>query len=69
VLQSLGFIDLDPCADNHLDVPAKIHYTEADDGLTREWIGKVFMNSSYCCPGKWIAKLQAEFDSGKVEEA
>ena len=27
------------------------------------------MNSPYSCPGKWIAKLQAEFDSGKVEEA
>ena len=69
VLQTLGFIDLDPCADNHKHVPAKVHYTEAEDGLTCKWIGKVFMNSPYSCPGKWIAKLQAEFDSGKVEES
>ncbi len=67
-LQTLGFIDLDPCADNHKHVPAKVHYTEADDGLTCAWIGKVFMNSPYSYPGKWIAKLQAELDSGKVEE-
>jgi hypothetical protein len=26
------------------------------------------MNSPYSYPGKWIAKLQAELDSGKVEE-
>ena len=41
MLQTLGFIDLDPCAANHKHVPAKVHYTEADDGLTCEWIGKV----------------------------
>jgi len=64
VLQTLEFIGLDPCADNHKHVPAKIHYTKADGGLTCEWIGKVFMNSPYSCSGKWIAKLQAEFDSG-----
>ena len=71
LFQTLGFIDLDldPCADNHKHVPAKVHYTKADDGLSCEWIGKVFMNSPYSCPSKWIAKLQAEFDSDKVEEA
>lgn len=69
VRQTLGFIDLDPCADNRKHVPAKVHYTEADNGLTREWAGKVFMNPPYSCPGKWIAKLQAEFDSGRVTEA
>ncbi|MCW6053729.1 phage N-6-adenine-methyltransferase [Lyngbya sp. CCAP 1446/10] len=69
VLQTLGWIDLDPCADNHKHVPAKAHYTEANNGLTREWAGKVFMNPPYSCPGKWIAKLQAEFDSGRVTEA
>jgi len=69
VRQTLGFIDLDPCADNRKHLPAKVHYTVADDGLTREWAGKVFMNPPYSCPGKWIAKLQAEFDSGRVTEA
>ena len=69
VLETLGWIDLDPCADNLKHLPAKAHYTEADDGLTREWAGKVFMNPPYSCPGKWIAKLQAEFDSGRVTEA
>jgi phage N-6-adenine-methyltransferase len=69
VLQTLEFIDLDPCADNRKHLPAKAHYTVADDGLTREWAGKVFMNPPYSCPGKWIAKLQAEFDSGRVTEA
>ena len=69
VLETLGWIDLDPCADNHKHLPAKAHYTEADDGLTREWPGKVFMNPPYSSPSKWVAKLQAEFDSGRVTEA
>jgi hypothetical protein len=51
VLQTLGFIDLDPCADNHKHVPAKVHYTEAEDGLTCKWIGKVFMNITLQLPG------------------
>ena len=69
VLETLRWIDLDPCADNLKHLPAKAHYTETDDGLTGEWAGKVFINPPYSCPGKWIAKLQAEFDSGRVTEA
>jgi hypothetical protein len=50
VLQTLAFIDLDP-SDNHKHVPAKVHYTEAEDGLTCKWIGKVFMNITLQLPG------------------
>jgi phage N-6-adenine-methyltransferase len=69
VEQVLGVIDLDPCADEGKHIPAKMHYTVADDGLSREWHGRVFMNPPYSCPGKWMKKLQAEYESGRVIEA
>ena len=69
VEQVLGVIDLDPCADEGKHIPAKMHYTAADDGLSREWHGRVFMNPPYSCPGKWMKKLQVEYESGRVTEA
>ncbi len=69
VAQVLGEIDLDPCADDGKHIPAQLHYTAMDDGLTRSWQGRVFMNPPYSCPGKWMKKLQGEVESGRVPEA
>jgi phage N-6-adenine-methyltransferase len=69
VTQVLGAIDLDPCADDGKHIAAAHHYTASDDGLSLEWHGRVFMNPPYSCPGKWIAKLEAEYKSGRVTEA
>ncbi len=69
VTQVLGEIDLDPCADDGKHIPAQLHYTSMDDGLTRDWQGRVFMNPPYSCPGKWMKKLQGEVESGRVSEA
>lgn len=69
VVQVLLEIDLDPCADDGKHIPAQLHYTAPDDGLSREWHGRVFINPPYSCPGKWMKKLQAEVDSGRVSSA
>ncbi|NJN13295.1 MAG: hypothetical protein HC815_37415 [Richelia sp. RM1_1_1] len=69
VVQVLGEIDLDPCADDGKHISCKRHYTKDDDGLTREWEGGVFMNPPYSQPGVWIEKLQAEIKSKRVTEA
>ncbi|BAZ36670.1 C-5 cytosine-specific DNA methylase (plasmid) [Calothrix sp. NIES-4101] len=69
ILLILGTIDLDPCADDGKHIPAALHYTATDDGLNRDWHGRVFMNPPYSCPGVWMAKLQAEVESGRVKEA
>ena len=69
VVQVLGTIDLDPCADDGKHLEATQHFTVDDDGLNREWHGRVFMNPPYSCPGAWMKKLQAEFESGRVREA
>jgi phage N-6-adenine-methyltransferase len=69
VIEVLGEIDLDPCADDGLHIHARSHFTAADDGLSREWHGRVFMNPPYSCPGVWMNKLQSEVAAGRVTEA
>lgn len=69
VVQVLGQIDLDPCADDGRHIPAALHYTAAADGLNREWHGHIYMNPPYSCPGVWMRKLQAEVELGRVTEA
>jgi phage N-6-adenine-methyltransferase len=69
IQQCLGGITLDPCADDGKHVESCYHFTVADDGLSQQWFGRVFMNPPYSCPGVWIAKLQEEFNCGRVEEA
>jgi phage N-6-adenine-methyltransferase len=69
VVRVLGKIDLDPCADDRKHITAAQHYTFNDDGLTKPWHGRVYINPPYSCPGVWMKKLQAEFESGRVNEA
>ena len=69
---ALGVIDLDPCSNSHENprVAATTHYTVTDDGLSRRWHGRVFMNPPYGkAIGDWVAKLASEYCSGRVIEA
>lgn len=59
--QALGEIDLDPCAEKEEGVPAKEHYKKEDDGLSKDWNGRVFLNPPYGRKiGAWVEKLVAE---------
>jgi phage N-6-adenine-methyltransferase len=69
VVQVLGKIDLDPCAEVGCRIPASTHYTCIDNGLTRTWHGRVFLNPPYSRPGKWITKLSEEITVGRVKSA
>jgi hypothetical protein len=72
VLKVLGDIDLDPCSDSNdpPNVPALRHYTKQDDGLSRAWSGKTYLNPPYGRTiGKWIEKLVEEHSRGAVPEA
>jgi phage N-6-adenine-methyltransferase len=65
----LGGIDLDPCASlSYIEnVPAAVRFTRHDDGLAREWHGRVYMNPPYGRPiGDWTSKLAGEADAGNV---
>jgi hypothetical protein len=72
VLKVLGSIDLDPCSNsaNDPNIPARRHYTKHDNGLTRVWTGRVYMNPPY---GReiesWVRKLHSAYQAGTVREA
>ena len=73
VADVLGEIDLDPCAEAHGDranVPARDHYTKKDDGLSKPWKGRVFMNPPYGREvAEWVSCLVNFYKSGEVPEA
>jgi len=48
ILNALGAFDLDPCAASVRPWPtARTHYTFEDDGLLKEWFGRVWLNPPY----------------------
>ncbi len=63
----LGGIDLDPASSELANetVRATEFFTEEDDGLSRQWRGRVWLNPPYgrLCPG-FVAKLSAEYEGG-----
>lgn len=63
-------IDLDPCADAGLRIPAGCHYTKQDNGLQYQWFGKVYLNPPYGRQiGVWVKKLMFEYSCLHVTEA
>ena len=69
----LGVIDLDPASSEaaNKSVGAKVFFAESDDGLSKEWRGKVWMNPPYTdgVVGRFIGKLVESHQSGAVPEA
>lgn len=49
IIDALGPFDLDPCAPEKRPHDfAKNHFTKEDDGLSKEWFGRVWCNPPYC---------------------
>lgn len=72
VIAALGEIDIDPCSNSHKNpnVPATMHYTKEDDGLSKEWHGRLYMNPPYGRDvKKWVDKALSEIAAGRVTEA
>jgi hypothetical protein len=60
ILKELGIFDLDPCAPINRPWPtARDHYTMLDDGLKKDWHGRVWLNPPYDhkIMWNWIYKL------------
>lgn len=60
IIKALGPFDLDPCAaDPRPWDCAKVNYVKADDGLSKPWHGKVWLNPPFdrYQVGRWIEKL------------
>lgn len=57
IIKSLGDFDLDPCSPvNRPWDTAKHHYTEVDQGLTKNWFGRVWCNPPYSDIHSWLKK-------------
>ena len=72
VLRVLGQVDLDPCSNSSEEpnIPATQHLTIHDDGLTKTWQGRVYMNPPYGTKiGKWVGHLLRQFETGEVTRA
>lgn len=68
----LGKIDLDPasCAAANRRVKARRFYTVADDGLSKPWRGRLWLNPPYDRTiGKWIDRLMTSRVPGGVTAA
>ena len=64
-----GVIDLDPCADPERRVPARRHFTLADDGLSEPWHGTVWLNPPYSDTTAWLRHLHVYLTAGKITAA
>lgn len=66
-----GAIDLDPAS--HLEANARIRarriYTVKDDGLSKRWRGRVYLNPPPGLVGNFWLKLMAEYHAGHISEA
>lgn len=66
-------IDLDPASSKIANgrVKAGRIFTVDDDGLHRAWAGRVWLNHPFgrLTNRPWIAKLAAEYESGRIESA
>lgn len=67
----LGTIDLDPMSNKLANetVKALTFYTKEDDGLTKDWYGKIWLNPAFSLSKIAIPKLIDTYKSGQVEEA
>jgi len=64
IVDALGKFDLDPCAPVHrTQDTATNHFSTLDNGLTKEWVGRVWLHPPLKNIDLWIGKM-AEYGSG-----
>lgn len=70
---TLGGIDLDPASSAIANerVRAESFFTKEDDGLSKMWWGRVWMNHPFgrIENPQWIGKIEHEFSEGNIDAA
>lgn len=57
IIKALGTFDLDPCSPIVRPWPTALdHYTELDNGLAKNWFGRVWCNPPYSDIAPWLKK-------------
>lgn len=67
----LGEIDLDPMSNATAQkvIRATKHYTKKEDGLTKPWIGKIWLNPAFSLADEAVKKLIEAYEVGVCSEA
>src|SRR5262249_13132974 len=69
ILRPLGSFTTDPCCASPQPwyIGSKFNFTEHDDGLSREWVGRTFVNPPFDTRGvdRWVRRL-AEHGHGTL---
>lgn len=65
ILDALPAFDMDPSAPvgGPLYRHAPLWWTQLDDGLSKPWVGHVWLNPPYSAPGAWMKRM-ADHDDG-----
>jgi len=73
VREIMGGIDCDPASSEKANrtIKADTFFTIDDDGLSKKWHGRVFMNPPYAPPliGQFSAAIVKKFKAGEIDEA
>jgi len=66
IIDALGAFDLDPCSPSKTHWTAKSHFTQEDDGLKKDWPGRVWLNPPYGNIEPWVQKMARCFGTALV---
>lgn len=58
--------DLDPCA-TKCTAKAERYYTIDDNGLSKKWRGRVFVNPPFSNPAPWVRKAALQVEKGNAD--
>ncbi len=69
--ETMGGIDLDPASSDKAQetVKAAHYYTQAIDGYSKPWGGRVFLNPPFDDTPRWMRRLCAAYADGDVTQA
>jgi hypothetical protein len=67
----MGGIDLDPMSNAIANETIRAHrfFTKVDDGLSKPWLGRVWLNPPFSLADRAVPKLVESYESGDIFEA